>query len=178
MTATGGLLEALLGGREERTADTIQTVKAIAWARVSTDMQEERGLSMPEQLREIREYAEKHDIEIVGEFHEAASAFQKEAKRVEFHRMLAAARADREVSMILIHDFSRFSRDSVNGKQLVRELRSQGITVRSLNDPDIDPDTSSGVYMEAFTFAKNEAYSRDIAMHSRELRRSIGRYVD
>ena len=168
MTATGGLLEALLGGSDERTADTIQTVKAIAWARVSTDMQEERGLSMPEQLREIRAYAERNGIEIVAEYHEAASAFQKDSKRAEFHKMLAAARADREVDMILIHDFSRFSRDSVNGKQLVRELRSQGITVRSLNDPDIDPDTSSGVYMEAITFAKNEAYSREVAFHTRK----------
>jgi hypothetical protein len=93
MSASARLLESLLGD-EQTSADTAPAVvKAIAWARVSTDMQEERGLSMPEQLREIREYAEKHGIEIVGEFHEAASAFQKEAKRVEFHRMLAALRS-------------------------------------------------------------------------------------
>ncbi len=168
MSAPTRLLESLLGDDSTFAATDPVVVKAIAWARVSTDMQEERGLSMPEQLREIREYADKHGIEIAGEFSEAASAFQKEHRRVEFRRMLEAARADREVSMILVHDFSRFSRDSVLGKQLVRQLRAQGIKVCSLNDPDIDPDTSSGVYMEAFTFAKNEAYSRDIAMHTRK----------
>ena len=50
-------------------------MQAVAWARVSTEMQEERGLSLPEQFREIRAYAEKNGIEIVDEFSEAASAF-------------------------------------------------------------------------------------------------------
>ena len=168
MSASSRLLESLLGTDQASVATHPTVVKAIAWARVSTDMQEERGLSMPEQLREIREYAEKHGIEIVGEFHEAASAFQKEAKRVEFHRMLAAARANSEVNAILVHDFSRFSRDSVRAKTLVRELRQSGIKVISLNDPEIDPDTVAGVYMEAITFAKNEAYSREVAFHTRK----------
>ena len=54
-------------------------------------MQEERGCSIPEQQRQIREYAEKHGIEIVEEYHEAASAFTREERRVEFHRMLRHA---------------------------------------------------------------------------------------
>jgi hypothetical protein len=81
--------------------------------------------------------------------------------------MLSRARADR-VSMILVHDFSRFSRDSVGAKALVRELRGAGIKVVSLNDPEIDPETVAGVYMEAITFAKNEAYSREVAFHTRK----------
>src|SRR5713101_10074319 len=71
--------------------------KAFAWARVSTGQQEERGLSMPEQLREIRRYAEAHGIEIVAEFQEAASAYRYQARRHEFHRMIERARAGREI---------------------------------------------------------------------------------
>jgi DNA invertase Pin-like site-specific DNA recombinase len=103
-------------------------------------MQEERGLSIAEQLREIREYAAARNIEIVHEFSEAESAFQQRAKRPEFERMLARAKADR-VSMILVHDLSRFSRDSVGAKTLVRQLRAQEIKVVSLNDPEVDPET-------------------------------------
>jgi len=168
MSTTSALLDSLIGERTGGVSAGPTAIKAIVWARVSTDMQEARGLSMPEQLREIREYAEKLGIEILGEFHEAASAFQKEAKRVEFHRMLAAAKANPEVNAILVHDFSRFSRDSVGAKALVRELRQSGIKVISLNDPEVDPDTVAGVYMEAITFAKNEAYSREVAFHTRK----------
>ena len=143
-------------------------IKAIAWARVSTDMQEERGLSIPEQLREIHRYAEQHDIKIIAEFSEAASAFQRDAKRIEFKKMLDMARANKDVNAILLHDFSRFSRDSVKGKSLFRELKEAGIQVLSVTDPAFDPDTASGVWMEAVTFAKNEAYSREIAFHVRK----------
>lgn len=143
-------------------------MKALAWARVSTDMQEERGLSMPEQLRQIREYAEKQGIEIVDEYYEAASAFRKESQRVEFHKMLERAKTDRAVSAIIVHDFSRFSRDSLRARTLIRDLKQRGIRVMSLNDLEIDPETVAGVYMEAITFAKNEAYSREVAFHTKK----------
>ena len=142
--------------------------KAIAWARVSTDMQEERGLSLPEQLKQIQEYAAKLDIEIVDEFHEAASAYKTRAKRPEFERMLARAREDREVSLILVHDLSRFSRNSIDAQTLIRDLRRYGVEVLSLSDPVIDRESVAGVYMEAITFAKNEAYSREVAFHTRK----------
>ena len=169
MSASTSLLESLVGRPSEvlGTGEGRST-KAVAWARVSTDMQEERGMSIPEQLREMRLYAEKQGIEITDEFSEAASAYQNSSKRVEFHRMLAAVRSDPEITAILVHDFSRFSRDSVQAKTLVRELRHQGVRVISLNDPDIDPESVAGVYMEAITFAKNEAYSREVAMHTRK----------
>ncbi len=162
------LLERLTGPQTSETMPTsCAPTKAIAWARVSTAEQSERGLSIPEQLREIRQYANSKDIEIVAEFTDAVSAYQHRAKRPEFERMIKSARAKR-VPMILVHDFSRFSRDSVGAKALVRELRGAGIKVVSLNDPEIDPETVAGVYMEAITFAKNEAYSREVAFHTRK----------
>ena len=168
-----GLLRDLLdasGSHANGTAEEAASApaKALAWARVSTDMQDERGLSIPEQFREIDLYADKHDISIVGEFHEAVSAFQNQERRIEFKKMLARARSDREVSIILVHDFSRFCRDSAEARFLIRDLRKAGVRVVSLNDPEFDPETVAGVYMEAITHAKNEAYSREVAFHTRK----------
>jgi len=86
--------------------------------------------------------------------------------RAEFDKMLARAKADREINAILVHDYSRFSRDSLGARVLVRELRQAGIRVISLNDLEVDSETVAGVYMEAITFAKNEAYSRGGKWHS------------
>jgi site-specific DNA recombinase len=160
------LLEALLAGDRPVAPDTPTKVKAFAWARVSTDLQEARGLSLPEQLRQIRAYAAENGYQIVAEYWEAASAFQSESKRVEFHRMLDAARSDARIGAILVHDYSRFSRNSVRATSLVGALRQQGIRVVSLNDPDFDPSSAAGVYVEAILFAKNEAYSREVAFHT------------
>ena len=143
-------------------------MKAYAWARVSTEEQQKRGLSIPQQLKEIHEYAQRRGIEIVEEFQEAASAFSRNRKRPEFDRMIKKARSDPSINVIIVHDFSRFSRDSVKGRALFRELRGAGINVLSVNDPDIDPETEAGVYTEAFTFAKNEGVSRTISMHVRK----------
>ena len=146
--------------------------RAVAWARVSTEEQADKGLSIPEQLREIRAYASQRGIQIVQEFHEAASAFQHDGRRVQFHRMLAAVNSDPTVGLILVHDYSRFSRDSLKARLLIRDLREAGVRVVSLNDPPLDRETPAGVLLEAITFAKNEAYSREISFHTRKGQRA------
>lgn len=142
--------------------------KAFAWARVSTGMQEERGLSIPEQLREIHRYADAHGIEIVADFQEASSAYRYQQRRHEFHRMIDRARADRDICMIIVHDLSRFGRDSTTAKSVIQELRRAGVEVVSVTDLKVDTETAAGVYMEAITFAKNEAYSNEVAFHTRK----------
>ncbi len=131
--------------------------QAGAWARVSTDMQEARKLSISEQLRQIRSFAARTGYELAGEFWEAASAFRHEERRVEFHRRLDFGKNSPTVRVILVHDYSRFSRDSLSARTLIKELRQQDIQVLSLSDPLPDSETPMGVFMEAITFAKNEA---------------------
>ncbi|HEX9743955.1 MAG TPA: recombinase family protein [bacterium] len=140
--------------------------KAYAWARVSTEAQAEKDNSIPQQLKEIREYADSRGYEIIKEFHEAASAFSHSEKRVEFNRMVELAKGNPNIGAIIVHDLSRFSRDSVEGRRIFRELETSGVKVLSVNDHQFDSNTEAGVYLEAITFAKNEAYSRAIAFHT------------
>ena len=163
------LREALFGPElDDSTELDPVPVKAFAWARVSTAWQVSRGLSIAAQLDEIRSYAREHRFEIVEEFVEQSSARDGNVSRPEFSRMLTAALGDTAVGAILVHDSSRFSRDSLRGRLLVRELRQAGVEVVFIREPRVDPETPFGVYVEALNFAKNEAYSRELAMHLRK----------
>ena len=164
------MIERALGfARISRTAPGTGPRKALAWSRVSTDMQEERGVSLQAQQQEIRSFAERSGIEIVREFSEATSAFRDGVARPEFDRMIAHAKADPDINTILIHDYSRLMRNTFRAMQLVRSLlEDDGVEVVSLTDPPIDRETASGVYMEAITFARSEAYSREVAFHTRK----------
>jgi len=140
--------------------------RAVAYARVSTSVQAARLASIAEQLRQIRSYAARGGIEIAHEFEEATSAFRDEHRRVEFQRMLATVKEDKSLKLILVHDFTRFCRDSLRAVELVREPRKAGVEVVSLNDPDLDASTASGIFAEAITFANAEASSREKGFHT------------
>ncbi|HJN16137.1 MAG TPA: recombinase family protein [Armatimonadota bacterium] len=173
MGSDSDLLTALTAGiGREKPDATDAIVRGFAWARVSTDMQEEMGLSIPAQLREIRDFAERRGMEVVREYIETGSAFKKGTKRPEFDRMIEAAKADPGIAVILVHDLSRFSRDSARGRSLIQELREHSVDVISLNDPEFDPESVAGVYMESILHAKNEAYSREVGFHTRKGQRS------
>ena len=164
----GALLESIVRERTAPISGREKQLKAYAWARVSTDMQEQKNLSLPEQLREIRAHADRNGIEIVAEYSEAASAYQKKSRRPEFERMIEAAKSDRDIDAIVVHDLSRFSRDSVDAQILMRDLNRAGVRVISVTDPDIDRESVAGVYMQHILLAKNEAYSREIAFHTKK----------
>ncbi|MFH1513860.1 MAG: recombinase family protein [bacterium] len=166
MSNSNSLIDYISQSLQDRISPTADVKKkGYLWARVSTNMQMERKLSVHQQKEEIREFAEKQGIEIVAEFEESTSAYQNYSKRVEFRRMIELAKTNREIGYIIVHDFSRFSRDSLRARTMIRELRDKGVEVLSVNDPVIDHETSAGSFMEAMTFAKNEAFSRDMSFH-------------
>jgi len=122
MNTANSLLDALMRSRPSDTRVVATQTKALAWARVSTDMQEEKGLSIPEQLRGMsptRLTKHGNSCYVLG----GRECISTGSKRIEFHRMIAHAKAHPEVSVILVHDFSRFSRDSAQAKMLIRDLR-------------------------------------------------------
>jgi DNA invertase Pin-like site-specific DNA recombinase len=141
---------------------------ALSWARVSTHGQEERGTSVPEQLRLIRGYAEANGYEVLAEYQEAASGSLERRKRAEFNRMLAHAKSDKRIKAIIVYDFSRFSRVMVDSIVLIEELRKAGIALLSVTEATLDPETTAGLYMGVLTHASNEAYRRAVSQHTRK----------
>ncbi|HEU0037101.1 MAG TPA: recombinase family protein [Kofleriaceae bacterium] len=80
------------------------------YARYSTDKQDAR--SIEDQLRRCREYAERHDQEVVAEFSDAATS-GAHTDRVNLRRMLDVATATKRppFKAVIVDDLSRLSRD-------------------------------------------------------------------
>lgn len=136
-------------------------MKVALYARVSSQRQAEKDLSISAQLKAMRKYAYEHSIDIYKEFvDEAESA--RTANRPAFQNMIALAKQKPKLlDAILVWKLSRFARnreDSIIYKAL---LRRRGISVISINEK-LD-DSPSGKMLEGIIEVVDEFYSANLA---------------
>ena len=104
--------------------------RAVAYARFSSENQ--RDESIDAQIRAIREYAEKSDIEIVKIFTDRAKSATS-ANRPEFQNMIKFCEADNTgISMVIVHKLDRFSRDKYDSAMYNQKIKLKGIRVVSV----------------------------------------------
>ncbi|MDX6768763.1 MAG: recombinase family protein [Elusimicrobiota bacterium] len=135
--------------------------RAALYARVSSEGQAEKDLSIPAQLKALRDYATKRGWTVHAEYvDEAKSA--RSADRPKFQEMIATARQkEAPFNAILVWKLSRFARnreDSIIYKKL---LRKHGVEVVSINE-QID-DSPSGRLLEGIIEVIDEFYSANLA---------------
>jgi len=149
-------------------------MKVVLYARVSSEKQAEKDLSIPAQLKSLRKYALQRNWEIVAEYvDEAESA--RSASRPAFQEMITAARKkDKPFDVILVWKLSRFARnreDSIIYKSL---LRKHGISLISINE-QID-DSASGKLLEGMIEVIDEFYSANLAQDTmRGMKENVNR---
>lgn len=120
----------------------------VAYLRVSTPEQAERDLSLPAQRHAIEAYAQAHGATIAREFVEEGHS-GTDPHRPAFRRMLEdALRPGSDVSVIVVHHSSRFTRDAMEARVVKTKLRRAGIRVCSVSQ-DL-PDDPMGKLMEGF----------------------------
>jgi DNA invertase Pin-like site-specific DNA recombinase len=115
--------------------------RTALYARVSTA---NHGQDPDLQLRELREYAIRRGLEVVGEFVDVGISGSKES-RPELNRLMAAAHR-REIDVVLVWKLDRFGRSLrhlVNG---LAELEARGVAFISLRD-NLDLTTPAGRLM-------------------------------
>ncbi len=136
-------------------------MKAAIYARVSSERQAEKNLSIPAQLKLAREYCARKEWEVSEVFIDSAES-ARSANRPEFQRMVTAARSVQEpFQAIVVWKLSRFARnreDSIVYKSL---LRRHGVEVVSITER-ID-DTVTGRLMEGIIEVIDEFYSANLA---------------
>lgn len=112
---------------------------AAAYIRVSTERQDE--YSPDSQIKLIREYAKKNDIELPEEyiFFDDGISAKSAQKRTQFNHMIALAKEKNPpFSVILVWKFSRFARNQEESIVYKNLLRKKGIQVISISEPIID----------------------------------------
>lgn len=109
---------------------------AAAYIRVSDERQDE--FSPDSQLKLIREYCKKNEIELPDEliFYDDGISAKSTKKRKQFNDMIALAKLkDKPFQMILVWKFSRFARNQEESIVYKSLLRKNGVEVISISEP-------------------------------------------
>lgn len=137
-------------------------MKVVIYARVSSDHQAEKELSIPAQLKAIHKFCQEKGWMVVGEYLEKGKS-AKTDQRPEFQKMIAMAkRPNRHFDAIVVHKFDRFSRkreDHIIYKAL---LQKDGVKVISSTE-QTDPETPHGMLLKGMLEVISEFYNVNLA---------------
>jgi site-specific DNA recombinase len=108
------------------------------YARVSTARQAEQDLSIPDQLRQMREWCERSGFLIAKEYVEPGASATDDRRPV-FQEMIAdATLSPAPYDLIIVHSLSRFFRDAIAFGLYERKLVKHGVKVVSISQQTSD----------------------------------------
>ena len=126
---------------------------AALWTRVSTERQEENNCSLETQERICREYAVNHGITIKKQYGGTHESAKTEGQL--YRQMIAEVAKDRDINVILVYSFDRFSRAGNEAIMTKAYLKTKGVYVISATQ-QTDPDSAAGTFMEDILFLFNQ----------------------
>ncbi|MDP1646070.1 MAG: recombinase family protein [Thiobacillus sp.] len=133
------------------------------YARVSTTRQAENDLSIPDQLRQLNEWAKANGHLVVQEYVEPGASATDD-KRPVFQRMIADAMMKPPAfEAIIIHSLSRFFRDGIEFGVYERKLAKNKVKVISITQPTSDD--AGGEMMRRIINLFDEHQSKEISKH-------------
>jgi DNA invertase Pin-like site-specific DNA recombinase len=136
-------------------------MKCLLYARVSTDGQADRELSIPAQLAAMRQFASDRDWEIESEFLEAGAS-GRTADRPALRAMLARCRQEADpVQFVLVHKVDRLTRKLSDHLAIKTLLKERGITLASVVE-NLD-ESNSGQLVEHIMASLAEFYSANLS---------------
>ena len=108
------------------------------YARVSTTKQADKDLSIPDQLRQMREWCKRNGHSIGKEYVEAGASATDD-RRPEFQQMVTdATLKPSPYEAIIVHSLSRFFRDFIEFALYERRLNKAGVKLISITQQTSD----------------------------------------
>jgi len=136
----------------------------VIYARVSTGKQVENDLSIPDQLRQMREWCKAHGHRLVSEYVEGGATATDDRRPV-FQQMIAdACLSPPPFDAIVVHSLSRFFRDALEFGLYERKLKKSGVKVISITQQTGD-DPSGEMARKLFSLF-DEYQSKENAKHT------------
>ena len=136
-------------------------MNALLYARVSTDKQADKDLSIPAQLQAMRDYARQHGWTIAEEFVEPGAS-AKTAERPVLQRLLSRVRdADAKVNVVLVHKIDRLARNVYDHAAIKALLTANDVRLASVVE-NVD-ESVSGQLIENIMASLAQFYSSNLA---------------
>lgn len=132
-------------------------MKAVIYARYSTDMQNEQ--SIEGQIYVCEEYSRKNGITVISSYVDRAISGKTE-KRPEFLRMIEDSNK-KLFDYVLVYKLDRFSRDRYDSAIYKKKLRVNGVKVISATEAISD--SPEGIILESLLEGMAEYYSAELS---------------
>ncbi len=132
--------------------------QCLLYARVSTEKQAQKDLSIPAQISAMRDFAKKQDFKVVGEYiDEGKSA--KTINRPQLKRLLERCKKDK-IDVVLVHKIDRLARNLVDHATIKALLKQRGIRLVSVVEKF--EDSVAGQLVENIMASIAEFYSANL----------------
>lgn len=139
-------------------------MQVAIYVRVSTTRQAENELSIPDQLRQLREWAKSNGHIVVFEYQELGASATDD-KRPVFQQMITEAlQKPVQFDAIIIHSLSRFFRDGIEFGVYERKLAKNKVKVISITQPTSDD--AGGEMMRRIINLFDEHQSKENSKHT------------
>ena len=137
--------------------DTLEGLKAVIYARYSSNSQTEQ--SIEGQLRACYDYAEKHNMTVVGTYIDRAIS-GKTDKRDEFQKMIKDS-DKKPFDVIICYKMDRFSRNKYDSAIYKARLKKNGVLLRYAAESI--PEGPEGIILESLLEGMAEYYSEELS---------------
>lgn len=143
--------------KQSRPCAVLASAEAVIYARYSSHSQ--RDVSIEQQIRACKTFAERQGIEVVSVYEDRALTGTSD-KRPGFQKMIQDAKTG-GWTYVIVYTLDRFARDRYDSAVYKRQLKSCGVKVLSAMENISDDPT--GILMESMLEGLAEYYSKELS---------------